>query len=140
MNITAFSAETIAEHQLLAAIRLWRDEDYLSSLTLAGAAEEILGKRLRKLGREPSFDQMKKLIVALAQQEGETDPKLEKVVGDMLNDTRNALKHYSGDEMLEIDMRADCLEILERAIANYQALTGTLPADALDVWGDANAP
>lgn len=140
MNITAFSAETIAEHQLLAAIRLWRDEDYLSSLTLAGAAEEILGKRLRKLGREPSFDQMKKLIVALAQQEGETDPKLEKVVGDMLNDTRNALKHYSGDEMLEIDMRADCLEILERAIANYQALTGTLPADALDVWGDASAP
>ena len=109
MNITALSAEAIAEHQLLAAIRLWQDEDYLSSLTLAGAAEEILGKRLRKIGREPSFDQMKSLIVALARQEGDTDPKLEQTVGAMLNDTRNVLKHYDGDESLSFDLRADWL-------------------------------
>jgi hypothetical protein len=140
MSTVSLSAESIAESQLLAAIGLWRSEDYLPALTLAGAAEEILGKRLRKLGREPSFNQMRDLIVALARQEGEMDPSLEKTVGDMLNDTRNALKHYGGDDSLEIDLRADCLEMLERAIANYQALTGTLLAEAMYVWGDASEP
>ena len=140
MSTVALSAESIAESQLLAAIGLWRSEDYLPALTLAGAAEEILGKRLRKLGREPSFNQLRDLIVALARQEGEIDPDLEKTVGDMLNDTRNALKHYGGDDSLEIDLRADCLEMLERAIANYQALTGTLLAEAMYVWGDASEP
>ena len=136
MSLSILSAEEIAEHQLLAAIRLWQEGDYLSSLTLAGAAEEILGKRLRKLGREPSFNQLRDLIVAFAQSEGDTDPKLEKAIGDMLNDTRNELKHYGGDESLTFDLRSDCLEMLERAIANYQALTGTLLAEEMYVWGD----
>ena len=140
MSESTLSAEEIAEHQLVAAIRLWREQDYLSSLTLAGAAEEILGRRLRNLGREPSFNQLRDLIVNLARAEGETDPDLEKTVGEMLNITRNELKHYAGDESLTFDLRADCLEMLERAIANYQALTGTLLADAVYVWeNDRNA-
>ena len=135
MSLSTLSAEEIAEHQLIAAIELWRNGDYLSSLTLAGAAEEILGKRLRKLGREPSFDQLRDLIVALARSEGETDPDLERTIGEMLNSTRNELKHYAGDASLTFDLRSDCLEMLERAIANYQALTGTLLAEAMHVWG-----
>lgn len=119
MSLSTLSAEDIAEHQLLAAIRLWQEEDYLSSLTLAGAAEEILGKRLRKLGRELSFNQLRDLIVALARSEGETDPGLEKTIGEMLNNTRNELKHYGGDESLTFDLRSDCLEMLERAIARW---------------------
>jgi len=133
---STLSAEAIAEHQLLAALRLWREEDFLSALTLAGAAEEILGKRLRKLGREPSFDQLRGIIVALARSEGETDPDLEKIVGDLLNSTKNELKHYSGDEALTFDLRADCHEILERAVANYEALTGTFLAEAMHLWSD----
>jgi hypothetical protein len=135
VSLSTLSAEEIAEHQLLAAIALWREEDYLSSLTLAGAAEEILGKRLRKLGREPSFNQLRDLIVAIGQSEGETHPSLEKTIGEMLNNTRNELKHYGGDDSLTFDLRSDCLEMLERAIANYQALTGTLLAEAMHVWG-----
>jgi hypothetical protein len=34
----------VAVHQFNVAIRLFLDGDYLASLTLAGAAEEILGK------------------------------------------------------------------------------------------------
>jgi hypothetical protein len=135
VSLSTLSAEDIAEHQLLAAIRLWREEDYLSSLSLAGAAEEILGKRLRKLGREPSFNQLRDLILALAQSEGETAPDLEKTIGDMLNSTRNELEHYGGGDSLTFDLRSDCLEMLERAIANYHALTGTFLAEAMYVWG-----
>lgn len=134
MSLSTLSAEEIAEHQLLAAIRLWREEDYLSSLTLAGAAEEILGKRLRRLGKAPSFNQLQDLIVTLARSEGDRAPSLEKTVGDMLNNTRNELKHYGGDDSLTFDLRSDCLEMLERAIANHQALTGTLLAEAMHVW------
>ena len=134
MAVSVISAEEIAEHQLLAALRLWHDHDFLSALTLAGAAEEILGQRLRKLGREPSFNQMKNLIVALARQEGDDDPKTEKLVGDLLNDTRNVLKHYAGDETLHLDLREDAAEMLERALANHQHLTGLLLDGAMHFW------
>ncbi|KAF1710025.1 hypothetical protein CSC70_10165 [Pseudoxanthomonas kalamensis DSM 18571] len=136
MSFTKISAEQIAEHQLIAAIKLLREKDYLSSLTLAGAAEEILGKRLCKLGQQPSFDQLSNLIVAVSREEGETDANLEKTIGDLLNSTRNELKHYAGDEPLEFDLRSDCLEMLERAIANHEALTGILLSEAMYVWKD----
>ena len=119
LSLSTLSADEIAKHQLLAAIELWREEDYLSSLTLAGAAEEILGRRLRHLGQTPSFNQLRDLIVTFARSEGDTDPTLEKNIGEMLNNTRNELKHYGGDQSLTFDLRSDCLEMLERAIANY---------------------
>ena len=40
----------VAAHQLNVAIRLFLESDYLSSLTLAGAAEEILGKISKRTG------------------------------------------------------------------------------------------
>jgi hypothetical protein len=135
MSTTALSAEAIAEHQLLASIKLWLEQDYLSALTLAGAAEEILGKRLRKLGVEPSFEQMKNIIVMLARNDGDTDPNLDRLVGEMLNNTRNELKHYAGDQSLSFDLREDCQEMLERALGNYQALTGNILAEAMHFWG-----
>ncbi len=140
MTITALTAEAIAERQLLTALKLWHEQDYISSITLAGAAEEILGKRLRKLGMEPSFDQMKAIIVALAKQEGDTTPNLERLVAGMLNGTRNELKHYAGDESIEFDLRSDCQELLERALGNYQALTGNILGEAMDFWATVGDP
>jgi hypothetical protein len=135
---SSLSAEDIAEHQLLSALRMWSEEDFISTLTLAGAAEEILGKRLRKLGNEPSFEQLKKEIVASARQHGDSDPKTDKLVADLLNQTRNELKHYAGDEALTFDLRADAAEMLERAIANYHLLTDVVPEEAFQFWGDVS--
>ncbi|MCZ4311884.1 hypothetical protein O4H66_00565 [Comamonadaceae bacterium G21597-S1] len=140
MEIATFTAEHIAQHQLLSAIQLWHSADYLSALTLAGAADEILGKRLRKLGLESSFDQLKSLVVTLARSAGETDPNIDKLVGELLNDTRNALKHYAGDEAIEIDIRDDCTEMLERAISNYHQLTGAMLDEAISFWAEAHCP
>lgn len=139
MSTSILTAEEIAEHQLITALRLWHDEDYLSALTLAGAAEEILGKRLRLLGRTPSFDQIKNDIVTLAKQYGDADPNTEKLVADLLNQTRNELKHYSGDDSLSFDMRSDAAEMLERAIANYHFLTGTILEEAVHFWADVSS-
>ncbi len=138
MTNSTLSAEQIAEHQLLVALRLWSEKDYLSALTLAGAAEEILGKRLQRLGREPSFNQLKNEIVTLVEQAGDTDPETEKLVADLLNQTRNELKHYSGDDSLSFDLRSDAAEMLERAIFNYQLLTGVVLEEALHFWADVS--
>ena len=134
----SLSAEQIAEHQLLASMRMWGEGDFLSALTLAGAAEEILGKRLRKIGREPSFDQLKDEIMALVHEHGETAPNTGRLVADLLNQTRNELKHYAGDEALTFDLRADAAEMLERAIANYHLLTGGVLEEALLFWADVS--
>ena len=138
MSSSTLSASEIAEHQLLAALKLWREQDYLSSLTLAGAAEEILGKRLRRLGHQPSFDQLKNQIVTAAKLQGDTDQATEKLVSELLNQSRNELKHYAGEESLSFDLRADAAEILERAIANHQLLTGFVMEEAIDFWGDVS--
>jgi SpoVK/Ycf46/Vps4 family AAA+-type ATPase len=140
MGIVSLTAEEIAKQQLLASIRLWHEADYLSALTLAGAAEEIMGKRLRALGKEPSFDQWKNLIVSLGKSEAETEPKIDEMIGKLLNKTRNLLKHYAGDEAVEIDIREDSTEMVERAIANYHQLTGTVLDEAFTFWTAASSP
>ena len=138
MGTSVLSAHDIAEHQLLAALKLWREGDYLSALTLAGAAEEILGKRLRNLGRESSFEQIKNEIIGLARVQGDTDLKTEKLVAELLNQSRNELKHYSGDESLCFDLREDAAEMLERALANYHMLTGFVLDEAISFWNDVS--
>lgn len=130
------SAKKIAETQLHAALRLWEERDYVSCITLAGAAEEILGKRLRKLGLEPSFDNIKKAVVQIASQTGKVTPELEKEIATLILQTRNELKHYAGDDELEFDLRADAHEMLERAIANYQMLTGLVLPEMLRFWAE----
>ena len=132
MRLTALE---IAERQLLTSLKMWRDGDFVSCITLAGAAEEILGRRMRKLGLEPSFDNIKETIVRLARYFGETDPNIDKTVAELMNQTRNELKHYAGEESLEFDIKGDAEEMLERAISNYTSLTGKLPEEILHFWG-----
>ncbi|ADQ83568.1 hypothetical protein [Methylovorus sp. MP688] len=132
---TRLTALEIAERQLLTALQMWRDGDFISCITLAGAAEEILGKRMLKLGLEPSFDNIKETIVRFARHFGEADQNINKTVAELMNQTRNELKHYSGDESLEFDIKADAEEMLERAISNYTGLTGRVPEEILQFWG-----
>jgi len=134
MGIIAVSARQIAEQQLLTAIRVWRGGDYISAITLAGAAEEILGKRLRGLGRAPSLDNMKSVIVELSRKLGDDDPKAAQRAADLLNYTKNRLKHYEGYESLEFDALQDSVELIERAITNYRMLTGLLHDEMLEFW------
>lgn len=136
MRQSLLSAQEIAEHQLLAALRLWHESDYLSALTLAGAAEEILGKLLRKLGKASALEQIRNEIVVLVKSHSETDSKTEKIVTDLLNQSRNELKHYDGNAAISFDLRADASEMLERAIFNYQLLTNVVMEEAIFFWKD----
>lgn len=134
MTASRVTAEQIAEAHLLAAIRMWKERNYIPAVTLAGAAEEILGKRLRKLGREPSFDNLKAAIVTLAKRFGDKQPNTDKLVADLMNQTKNELKHYAGDEWLEFDLEEDAYELIERAISNYMMLTGNALPEMATFW------
>ena len=139
MSSESLSAEEIAEHQLLAALRMWREEDYLCAITLSGAAEEILGKRLRKINKQPAIDSFKKAIEALAELEGESlDHKSKKLSHDLLNQTKNELKHYDGDQVLDFDLKADAEEMIDRAIYNYHSLTNSITSEMIEFFGDVS--
>lgn len=78
---------------------------------------------------------MQREVVEMAQQHGSTDPSIAKEVGILLNQTRNELKHYAGEASLSFDLRADAEEMLERAVSNYQRLTGLVLEEAFQFWG-----
>jgi len=134
MATVKLHAEEIAERQLLAAIEFANNGNWVPAITLAGAAEEILGKRLRRIGKEPSYDSMKAAVIEIARQAGEINPTIEKDIGYLINLTKNELKHYSGNEALEFDLEQDGAELLERAIANYELLSGTVRPEMIRFW------
>ena len=82
----------VATRQLDAAIRLFLEGDDLSSLTLAGAAEDILGGLCKKAGKSNSMEAIATFHFL------DTDPKLtdeerQKVLRDVMNRPRNEAKH-----------------------------------------------
>lgn len=110
----------IAKRQLdVAADLYFSGGDPLAVITLAGAAEEILGNLLTR-NKAPNI--MDRLV--------EMDKELfggrpfAEVNGDV-NGVRNALKHAKDarEDEIEIDLGA-AMSLLSRAIVNYVALTG----------------
>jgi hypothetical protein len=82
----------VATRQLDAAIRLFLEGDHLSSLTLAGAAEEILGRLSEREGLPVATEEI------VAHHFGDTDLALtdkerRKVLLEVMNGARKAAKH-----------------------------------------------
>lgn len=106
----------VAVRQLDQAIRLFLEGDLLSSLTLAGAAEEILGKLCERAGKPVSIEQ----IVAFHYDE--TDPVLpdgerRKILLAVLNRARNAVKHANNPDEATFDLEPDfALQMIMRAM------------------------
>jgi hypothetical protein len=113
------SKPDIAKRQVETACALFLcGGDYLSVVTLAGAAEEILGSLLRRAGKSHMLDH----LVTLDRELGRA--REFKEVSDEVNRARNALKHAcdASEDQVEIAPgEADAM--LVRAIANYVVLT-----------------
>lgn len=74
------------------ALLLFIEGDYLSSLTLAGAAEEILGKLCEREGKPVAVDS----VIAFHWKDTDpalTDKERRAVLLGVLNSARNAVKH-----------------------------------------------
>ena len=113
----------IAEHQLKRALLLFLNgSDYVSAITLAGAAEEILGKLREGCGENHALGNFVSGCVGVGRAVFNEDwpPSL---FADMANHFRNGLKHITDGSPMTIPREA-AVEILDRAIENYWALTG----------------
>lgn len=127
MRVTAkletLSYLEVATRQLNRSIRLYLDEkDYISSITLAGAAEEILGQLIIGGGGTHELDQEITATLRFCDKD-ESDPKERKSVAQLANYFKNRTKHYQKEGELIYQTDLSAAELIDRAISNYWALT-----------------
>ena len=113
-----------AVDQLDWAIRLLLDHQaYLSAITLAGAAEEILGKCVQGAS---AHAQLKENLSTQFQLD-------EKWLSDNhLNKARNWLKHNGGGNPLEtasFELEEEAIQYIARALSNLVSIDQTLPSE-----------
>lgn len=124
----AYDKKCIALAQLETALRLFReDHDFLAVITLAGAADEILGKLVARQGEDSSVASLNKAAAAIyehlfGEQAGEG------TFVDRANRARNALKHLDagGSPTVTFDAQQEAVDMLNRAIDNYWTLERAL--------------
>jgi len=140
----------VAHRQIERAIVVFLDDkDYVSALTLAGAAEEILGKLLNKEGKEHWLDSISKgalRALGFRKMEFETPEalKAKKEIANNANHYKNRLKHYNDDGTITLLINVAAAEMIDRAISNYfdltQRETGAMGRfKELIIWGEENA-
>jgi len=122
----------IALIQLRRAIQLFNQGDFVSSTTLAGAEEEILGKIALKRTGTNALDVDLHFWTQMADFFGKTKPSKKKVY-DVLNKSKNELKHNDSGEnkYVETDFEFDALCLIDRAIRNYCLAYNRKPNDRI---------
>ena len=129
----------VASQQLNVAIRLFLEGDYLSSLTLAGAAEEILGKLSKRAGEPLAIEEI------VTYHWHDTDPVLSdterrKVISEVLNRGRNQAKHANDPNETHFDVEQIWpLQMIMRAMPMAKGL-GSHIANEMDMvhWIDSH--
>lgn len=122
------SKQDVAIRQLNFAIDLFlSNKEPLAVITLAGAAEEILGRLVSRDGKVNMKDELVRLDKEL------TGGREFVVVSNEINGLRNSLKHANdlSENFIEYDEAAP-LAYLMRAIVNYQRL-GLVPTQDMQV-------
>ena len=114
----------IARRQIEVAAELFFAEgDFLAVVTLAGAAEEILGNLIKRAGESAMIDRLVCLDKRL------TGGRSFAVVNKEVNGIRNALKHANDPAEDEIEVDAgEAISMLSRAVANYARLSNEQPS------------
>jgi len=120
----------IALAQLRRAIQLFEENDFICATTLAGAAEEILGKLAMQRFGTNALDQDVCFWEGMADYFGKPAPEKKKII-DVLNRTRNELKHNDSGENLYVkaDLELEAQSLIDRAISNYLLAYSQAPKD-----------
>ena len=105
----------IALIQLDRAIDLYNDKDFICSTTLAGAAEEVLGRILKEANIYNSSDNFRDFLV----EKGISKSSKEAI--KTMNLQRDSFKHFK-PEICEgsFDAKTWCFTLISRAIINIQ--------------------
>ena len=115
---------SIAEQQLERALCLFfNDKDYISSITLSGAADEILGKIRESNGELSAYNELKKLFHFFHKNTNK-ETLTSNEFNELANGIRNGLKHFRDGESMDFKPEQEAVNILDRALENYFAITG----------------
>jgi len=118
----------IAIEQLDDALKAYFDGRYHSATVLAGASEQLLAGYVMKHNLTPAWKQARTSITKIANglrslQKMDPTPTTEKDIGVLLNYAHNHSKHAGKDEhTIWFDPRFEAQQIIDRAIANFDAL------------------
>ena len=121
-TIEKFTQIEAAERQLDRAISLFLiEKDYISAVTLAGAAEGILGEALKKTRKLFFYGILRLVLKKTFLSIFNTEEKLDQ----HLNGIRNSLKHFDGDmnKQIEHAMDLEAIQMIVRAVGSYGLLT-----------------
>ena len=115
----------LARSQLEVALRFYMlEEEYPAVITLAGAAEEVLGKIAEKKGFEPALKRnLRELLAAYKHVWGEEAQESD--FAQLHNKARNELKHLCSGNEMNLDYEKEAAELLSRALENFLLCTGS---------------
>lgn len=99
-------------------------QEYPAVITLAGAAEEILGKIAISKDIEPSLKRKLRQLLVLFKDQWGNDAEQKDFVR-LRNRARNYLKHFDvGEEDLQMDYEHEAASMLSRALENFHLCAG----------------
>ena len=123
MTYTVSKIEAAAD-QLDWAIKLFLDHKaYVPAITLAGAAEEIVGEAV---SNDAAFHKLKEILSEKTGIEGKV------ISQEYLNKTKNWLKHWKNlkdDETIEIELEKEAIQYLVRAMTNFVTHDNTVTSE-----------
>jgi len=122
----------IALKQLRASAKLYHSGDYISSITLAGAAEEILGSiskirtNINELKKE--VDYLKTVYDYFSSQKPNDKNLISKI-----NRVKNELKHNDSgvNNWVEADFENEAVLLFVKAVKNYFSAYDEMPKDKI---------
>ena len=124
MDIREYTKLEIASRQLEMALTIFNSGGGpFSALTLAGAAEEVFGKFVKKNGEPAAIDHLADSYIHLkAVHSGEVPSKSEAC--SRINSAKNSVKHMNlvGDEYVYLDPKWEAHEMIMRCIVNFKLL------------------
>jgi len=120
----------VALNHLQMAIDMFlKNQDLLCVLTLAGAADEILGQYATRANEKTMLD----LLCSSLKKEYSINMTDKNFKYEYLNKAKNTVKHFNKDEIeiIELDPESEALTMLIRAIGNLYSHDKTVTYNTL---------
>ena len=131
MPVVRLSKIDIAVSQLNVALTFYlEDRELVSAITLAGAAEEILGKICEQKGKPSSLSRHAESARSLHLHLKSLFPEVfthdpgTKTFVNLRNETRNELKHLISGKAIDVDLNEKAGRIIAHAVENYRNIFG----------------
>ena len=120
--------EIAKAHLHRAIVLLIEENDFINAITLAGAAEEVLGKLVLEANLIPAMEQ---LIDGLHNKLGGSIDK-KKIRDDYLNRAKNRLKHFDqgNEKAIDLEPENEAISMILRAVTNLFLVEGQITEHA----------